>query len=1237
MFSPFSPNSSRTRLQLQFLEDRTQPANLRVLLVNAALPHAAELQAAATTGTITVAYNPDDATWGSLVTTLQHVSEAHGGAKIDHLGVVAHGRSGALSLGVQETLDRADTTAQPETWAALRQLLTPAARWDLYACAVAAGHDGQAFVRALAKASGADVYASTDAVGTARGADFVWEYHTAKQPRPALLAVPLLQQIPGLKLEDGFAPNQVKADADRPTGSNSPNLGLLGAPKTISNLELVAGKEDWFRFDTDGVGSATDNVRIQFTNANGNLDLYLYAADGTTTLAASESNGDIEQVSLAGRSAGTYYVLVYPRTDTTGNPNYSLQVTPPPVAPDDAYEPNDRKLDADVPTGTASPNVGLLAGTLNIANLALDGESDWFKFTTDGVGTVADYVRLDFSNSHGNVDLYVYEQDGFSYVGASESNGDFEQVSLAGKPAGTYYVQVYPRSDTLSGNPNYSLQIQAPPVAPDDAYEPNDGKSDADVPVGATSPNLGPVAGIVNIPDLVLDGESDWFKIQTTQPGTTANYVRLDFDNSDGNIDLYVYEQNGTTYVGASESNGDFEQVSLATKPAGTYYIQVYPRNNTRSGNHHYDLQVVAPGSGLTLSATSVTEGDTGTTQAIFTASRSNASVAASVDYTTADGTATAGTDFQATSGTLSFAIGELTKTISVPITGDMLDEPNETFVLNLSNPTNVLLNNTSVGGTIVDDDTAGTLNFSAVRYTVAENGTNAVVRVSRTGGSDGPVTVQYTTSPGSAVTPEDFTTQAGTLSFGPGELNKTITIPIINDNISELDETFDLFLSSPTGGAVLGEQDDTEVLISSNDRQPGTFQFSSNTYAAAENAGTLVLTVERVGGADGPATVKYATGKKTALPGKDYTTETGVLNFGDGETSKTIVILLLEDNLLETQETFSVTLSVPTGGPKLGQPRVATCTIENDERLVTKNSVLVGAGNSGIIKVLDGPTNTTRMTINAFPTGFKAGVRIATGDVTGDGADDIIVGAGPNGSATIRVFDGITGLKLPGLAGEFFHGFDQAAGVNVAAGDLDGDGNAEIIVSAGAGGGPHVKVFDVYDPTFFRTFNAYPGLTTGVRVATGDLDGDGKAEIITSPTAGDVGAVQGFTMDGLLVRTYDVSGAVTIATGDLDGDGRAELIVGAGAGGGPHVKVFDGNTGLELMKILVYPPNYNGGIAVAVGDVDGDGIYDLIVAPGAGSTQKVKYFHIGTQLLIRQISPLGSTYKAGYSIAGVR
>jgi chitinase len=158
----------------------------------------------------------------------------------------------------------------------------------------------------------------------------------------------------------------------------------------------------------------------------------------------------------------------------------------------------------------------------------------------------------------------------------------------------------------------------------------------------------------------------------------------------------------------------------------------------------------------LSINDVTVTEGDSGTTNAVFTVNLSAASTqTVSVNYGTANGTATAGSDYTATSNTLSFAPGQTSKTISVPIVGNTLAEGSENFTLNLSNPTNATISDAQAVGTIIDNDLASVLpqlSINDVIVTEGDNGTsNAVFTVNLSTASTQAINVNYATANGTA------------------------------------------------------------------------------------------------------------------------------------------------------------------------------------------------------------------------------------------------------------------------------------------------------------------------------------------------------------------------------------------------------------------------------------------------------------------------------------------------------
>jgi probable HAF family extracellular repeat protein len=203
----------------------------------------------------------------------------------------------------------------------------------------------------------------------------------------------------------------------------------------------------------------------------------------------------------------------------------------------------------------------------------------------------------------------------------------------------------------------------------------------------------------------------------------------------------------------------------------------------------------------LTIGDVAVTEGNTGRRVATFTVTLSAASdLPVTVVYMTANGTASAGSDYQSVGGMLNFAPGETSKTITVQINGDRLPEPNETFFVNLSSPTNATIADGQGAGTIVDDEPRISISDVAKKEGRRGQTTLFIFTVTLSAAYDQPVTMSFATSDGTAKTSDnDYVARTGTLTFAPGETTKTITIVVNGDSKKEADETFflDLFGNS--------------------------------------------------------------------------------------------------------------------------------------------------------------------------------------------------------------------------------------------------------------------------------------------------------------------------------------------------------------------------------------------------------------------------------------------------------
>jgi chitinase len=220
------------------------------------------------------------------------------------------------------------------------------------------------------------------------------------------------------------------------------------------------------------------------------------------------------------------------------------------------------------------------------------------------------------------------------------------------------------------------------------------------------------------------------------------------------------------------------------------------------------------PPPSISVADASIVEGDTGTTALIFDVTLSHPTVArVTVGYTTKDGTATAGSDYVAASGTLTVTPGVTATTVSVSVLGDILAEGDEAFTLALSAPTNAALGDGEATGTILDDEGAPTISVSDASVAEGNAGSTAMVfAVTLSHPTVATVTVGYATSDGTATAVSDYLATSGTLTVTPGVTVTTVLVPVVGDVLAEGDEAFALALSDPTN-ATLGDGEATGTI----------------------------------------------------------------------------------------------------------------------------------------------------------------------------------------------------------------------------------------------------------------------------------------------------------------------------------------------------------------------------------------------------------------------------------------
>ncbi|MFM6578809.1 MAG: pre-peptidase C-terminal domain-containing protein, partial [Dolichospermum sp.] len=394
------------------------------------------------------------------------------------------------------------------------------------------------------------------------------------------------------------ANNNVYTGRDNPYSNGyNPAVGSSPPVRTVNNrtqnplenLSIHTSTDtDWFKFELSGSGEE-GQVAISFDNNLGDLQLELFEAFATNTPASqyqsylvdsSNNSGDNEQVSLAGLTAGSYYVRVSGVNGAT-NPLYAIALNTGTINQGDFAEANN--------TISTAYDLRTVDGTRTLNNLSIhtDTDQDWFKFTTLRPGQAANKVRIDFSHDQGDIDLVLYNQSG-QEIGRSDGTEDFEEISLNGLAAGTYTVKVYGYNGAL--NPQYNLSVIAPDTSvAADNLEPNNSF--------ATATNLNLVDGVTNIAATIHSSDVDYFKFTTTAIGTNSNSISLQFENSLGDLQLKLYREQSGSQVLVSSSVGttNNESLSLNGLAAGTYYAHVYG-NGTATNS--YQLNIDAPTQG---------------------------------------------------------------------------------------------------------------------------------------------------------------------------------------------------------------------------------------------------------------------------------------------------------------------------------------------------------------------------------------------------------------------------------------------------------------------------------------------------------------------------------------------------------------------------------------------------------------------------------------------------------------
>ena len=352
----------------------------------------------------------------------------------------------------------------------------------------------------------------------------------------------------------------------------------------------------------------------------------------------------------------------------------------------------------------------------------------------------------------------------------------------------------------------------------------------------------------------------------------------------------------------------------------------------------------------LSVNDVTIGEGNSGTVAATFTLTLAPVSGrAVTVDYATGNGPATSPADYQANGGTLNFAAGETTKTVTVLVNGDSVDEIDETFTLNLSNAPNATITDGSGQATITNDDTAPVLSINDAVAAEGDSGTaNATFTVSLGGPSGRPISVDYATVNGTAIAPGDYAAASGTLNFAAGDTTETVTVLVNGDTLDEVNESFAVNLSNGSNATIADPQG--IGTITDDDAMP-TLAITDAIVTEGNLPATVnaTFTVSLSAPAGQTVTVQAASVNDTATAPADYTALAPMtLSFVAGETTKQVSVTVNGDALDEVNETFFVNLASPTNATIVDPQGIGTITDDDPLPALSVNDVTVSEGNAG-------------------------------------------------------------------------------------------------------------------------------------------------------------------------------------------------------------------------------------------------------------------------------------------------
>jgi uncharacterized delta-60 repeat protein len=482
---------------------------------------------------------------------------------------------------------------------------------------------------------------------------------------------------------------------------------------------------------------------------------------------------------------------------------------------------------------------------------------------------------------------------------------------------------------------------------------------------------------------------------------------------------------------------------------------------------------------------------------ATITVIRTNGSTGVvSVRYATSDGTATAGADYTAVSGTLQFLSGQTSRTFTIPIINDTLVEQDETIRIVLSHPTGgASLGLTNATLTIIDDDhAAGRLSLQNETFTALENAGTALITVVRSGGNLGEVAVDVIATNGTAMAGVDFVASTNRLVWSDGDTApKTIGITLFNDDLVNPGKVVRILLEN-FNRALPGAFPAADLVIEDDDHH-GEFSFSFPRYFGNENGTNILVSIARHLGIAGTQVLEVATRDDLAVAGTDYVGVTNTVTFLPGQAKATVAIPVIDNSVTDGNRDFSVELRMIEGGGTLGSPTVAQIVIIDDESVNRPAGSLdtvfnTGIGPNSFVHSVAALSSGKIMVAGAF-TSFNNVLRNRIARLNSNGSVDAAFR--PEGGANDTIRSVLVQPNGRVLIGGFFTTFN---GVNLnRIGRLNTDGTVDTSFNPGAGADNPVYALalqrdgKVLVAGSFATFNGVSRNGIGRLLANGQVD----------------------------------------------------------------------------------------------------------------------------------------------------